>query len=211
MKQKKPKQFLGLTGKEIRILKKLDSPSKVQDFLDALQVNFEKEEETLSSPQGVLKKNNAHCMEAALLAAVAFWYHGRPPLLLDLQADLKDLDHVVALFKVNGLWGAVSKSNHAVLRYREPIFKNIRELALSYFHEYFLDNGKKTLRAYSRPFDLRRYKDPSWIVSKENLWHIAEDLDQSVHYKILNKEGIRNLRPATAVEIKAGKLVVRRA
>ncbi len=208
MKKKKQKDFYGLPTQDLKVLAKLNSPAKVQDYINSLKVNFSKKGDTLMSPVMVLETGMAHCMEGALLAAVAFWYHGQKPLLLDLQAVSNDADHVVTLFKQDGLWGAVSKTNHAVLRFREPVYKTIRELAMSYFHEYFLNsNGKKTLRAYSKPFDLRRYKDKSWIISKKDLWHIADDLDASKHYKIAPKKTIKKYRLAEPIEIKAGKLV----
>ena len=147
--------------KEFEIFKKLDTPVKIQDFLDAIRINFEVKRETCRSPLMVLRHKEAHCMEGAMLAAACFWYNGQRPLLLDLKTMVrprspqeKDDDHVVALFKENGRWGAVSKTNHAGLRYRDPVYKTVRELALSYFHEYFLDNGVKTMRSYSAPFSL---------------------------------------------------------
>lgn len=206
MAQRKKLKLVGLETKEIKVLKGLNSPKKIQDFLNNLKFNFEKQGDTLMSAQMVVRKNRAHCLEGAILAAAALWLQGKKPLLLDLRAEAKDKDHVVALFKVNALWGAVSKTNHAVLRYREPVYRTIRELALSYFHEYFLDSGRKTLREYSEPFDLRRYLDNSWITSEKNLWHIAEDLDASKHYLILPPKAIKNLRLADKVEIQAGKI-----
>jgi len=190
--------------KELAILKKLNSPSKVQDFLNDLKINFEKDGETCRSPLMTLRTKKAHCMEGALLAAAIFWQHGRPPLLLDLKTTNDDNDHVVALFKEGGRWGAVSKTNHAVLRYRDPIYKNIRELAMSYFSEYFLDSGVKTLRSYSAPFDLSRYGD-EWLTTKENLWNLTDALDTSKHFPILKGNSAR-LRRADPIEIKAGKL-----
>jgi hypothetical protein len=147
------KNFSCFGKKELKIFKKLDNPKKIQDFLEKIPVNFRK---TLRSPMMVLRKNNAHCLEGALLAASVLAFHGEKPLLLDLRANDRDFDHVVALFKRNNCWGAISKTNHAVLRYREPVYKNIRELAMSYFHEYFDDNGKKKFAGIFRavqPFE----------------------------------------------------------
>ena len=127
------------------------------------------------------------------------------PLILDLRSNSRDFDHVVALFKKNGYWGAISKTNHAVLRYREPVYRTVRELALSYFHEYFDDQGRKNLREYSEPFDLNNYKG-NWIDNKEYLWDLELKLDNSRHYSILNKKQIASLRKADQVEIKAGKI-----
>jgi hypothetical protein len=140
---------------ETKLFKRLNSPKKIQDFL-ALKIRHNPARDGVEcrSPRRVLREGKAHCMEGALLAAAILEFHGHKPLLLDLRSTSDDLDHVVALFSQFGCWGAISKTNHVVLRYREPIYKSIRELALSYFHEYFLDSGKKTLREYSMPFDL---------------------------------------------------------
>ncbi len=113
---------------------------------------------------------------------------------------------MVALFRENRRWGAISKTNHAVLRYREPVYKNIRELAMSYFHEYFLDDGAKTLRTHSAPFKLLRY-DSSWLTDKKNLHYISRDLDDSPHPELIPEKAVRRLRRADTIEIKAGKIV----
>lgn len=196
----------GLNKCELALFKKLNTPRKVQDFLERVPINFDKGKDTLMSPRRLLRVGKAHCIEGALFALAVLWFHGHKPLLLDLQATDDDYDHVVALFRKNGLWGAISKTNHAVLRYREPIYRDVRELALSYFHEYFDDHGKKNLRNYSRPFNLARF-GIGWIISEKNLWHIAEALDGSPHYPILTKSMIAGLRRADKVEIEAGKIV----
>ena len=198
---------LGFNAQERKVLNRLRTPRKIQDFLEKLPINFEKKGETCMSPRRVLREHKAHCMEGALLAAAALWLHGKPPLLLDLMSKNGDDDHVVALFKQHGCWGAISKTNHAVLRYREPIYKTIRELALSYFHEYFLDNGKKTLRSYSEPLDLRKFKNKNWTTSEKNLWYITWALNKTPHTKILTPHMSRTLRRADPIEIKAGKIV----
>ena len=200
------RRFPALDAKEFRFFKKLNSPAKVQDLLNRMPQNFDAGRRTCRSPLMALERNRAHCMEGAMLAAAIFWYHGERPLVLDLRTTKKDDDHVVALFKRHGRWGAVSKTNHAVLRYRDPIYKNIRELTMSYFNEYFLDDGIKTLREYSAPFDLRRY-GADWLTSKKNLWEIPYDLDRSRHFKILPPGGAKNLRLADKIEIESGKIV----
>lgn len=191
--------------KEFKVFKKLNTPRKVQDFIDNIPINFEKGGETCRSPLLVLKNSKAHCMEGAMLAAAAFWYNGQKPLLLDLRTIAKDQDHVVTLFKEGGLWGVVSKTNHAVLRFRDPVYKTVRELAMSYFNEYFLDNGVKTMRSYSTPFSLLGYGD-EWLTANRNVWEIPGDLDDSLHFNILDKRSIKKLRLADKVEIEAGKL-----
>lgn len=199
---------LGFDENELKIFRKLDTPRKIQDFLEKVPINFETDKkDTCVSPRRMLRKNKAHCIEGAFFAAAALWLNGERPFLLDLQTVDHDYDHVVTLFRRRGLWGAISKTNHAVLRYREPIFRNMRELALSYFHEYFLDDGEKTLRSYSRPFNLLRFAKPGWAISEKNLWYIAEALDDSPHYPILTKTALANLRPADPIEIRAGKLI----
>lgn len=195
----------GLTKEEINFLKKLSTPAKVQDFLNSLPFNFEEKGETHNSVRQTLKAGKAHCFEGALLAAAAFWMQGRKPLILDLVTVRPDFDHVVALFKEGGRWGAVSKTNHNVLRYREPIYRDIRELAVSYFHEYFLEDGRKTLRKYSAPFDLSSYA-PEWLTGEENLAWIAHELDASKHFDILSQRQARKLRKADKIEIDASGL-----
>lgn len=197
--------FKTLTKGERRIFSRLDTPAKIQNFLDRLPQNFYEKSDTCYSPRMVLRKKRAHCFEGALFAASVLWYHGHPPLLLDLVATQNDYDHVVTLFKQNGHWGAITKTNYAVLRFREPVYKTVRELAMSYFHEYFLDSGQKTLRTFSQPFNLSKIKY-NWIISEKSLWDVGDALDASRHYKILNTKQIKNLRKADAIEISAGKL-----
>lgn len=187
-------------------MKKLDIPAKVQDFLNTLEFNFEEKGETLKSPILTLRAGKAHCFEGALLGAYVLSLHGHKPLLLHLKTIKGDFDHVVALFREDGLWGALSKTNYAVLRYREPVYKNIRELALSYFHEYFLDDGRKTLRQYSAPFNLNIF-EKNWATEDGDLWGIDEELDKIKHYDIAPKKIIKNLRLADKIERDAGKIV----
>jgi hypothetical protein len=196
-----------LTSPEISLLRKLSSPQKVQDYLNALPTNFEPSGETIMSPRRVLRAKVAHCIEGAFLAAAAFAFHGREPLLLDFQTTPDDEDHVVTVFRQNGLWGAVSKTNHAVLRYREPVYRTIRELAMSYFHEYTQWDGRKTLRAYSKPFDLSTYAPERWVIAEEDLDWLAEALDDSPHFPIAPKKIMRRLRRADKVELRALKIV----
>lgn len=201
------KAFPKVTTKEKQIYRKLNTPVKIQDFLDTLKMNFSEEDPCLC-PSEVLKLRTAHCMEGALLAAAALWFHGHKPLLLDLTTTTNDEDHVVALFQVDGFWGAISKTNHAVLRYREPIYKTVRELAMSYFHEYFLNTGQKTLRTYSEPFDLSNYKHLNWVTSREGILELIEAMANSKHHSVVNSKQIKKLRKADRVEIAAGKIVV---
>lgn len=197
----------GFNREELKILRSLRTPARVQDFLDTLPMNFEESGDTLMSPRRVMRNRKAHCMEGALFAAAAFWMQGKKPLLLDLRSLPGDDDHVVALFQERGLWGAVSKTNHAVLRWREPIFKSIHALAASYFHEYFLDDGRRTLREYSRPFRLDAKKYAGWTVAEKDLWHLSDALDASPHYALLSDSAVKQARLADHMERKAGSLV----
>lgn len=200
--------MFGLTAKEIALFKKLNTPQKIQAYLDELPINYEKNGETCSSPRVAIRNNKAHCIEGAFIAATALWFHGEKPLLLDLKTvSIKiDSDHVVALYKKNGYWGAISKTNHHVLRSRDPIYKTVRELALSYFHEYFLPKtGEKTLRMYSRPFSLKKF-GTSWITSEENLWNIAEALDESKHFDLIPKTQKKYIHLASHHERKTASI-----
>ncbi len=201
--------MFGLSSKELAVLKQLSTPHKIQDFLDKLPINYEKDGDTCYSPRVALRKSKAHCIEGALIAATALWLQGEEPLLLDLKTlDINiDSDHVVTLYKKNGYWGAISKTNHAVLRFRDPIYKTVRELALSYFNEYFIPaTGQKTLRSYSRPFSLTRF-DIDWVTSEEGLWHIAEALDNSPHFSLVPKGSEKYLRHASVIERRAGSII----
>ena len=192
------------TEKEKKLFRKLGTPAKVQDFLNALQFNFEKGGETVKSPIRTIREKNAHCLEGALLGAHILSLHGFPPLILHLKTSPNDFDHVIAPFKIRGLWGALSKTNHAVLRYREPVYRNIRELVMSYFHEYFTDDGKKNLQQYSRPLNLKTF-DRSWITAERDLWDMDKALDKIKHYDIAPKSALSRMRKADKIEIKAGK------
>lgn len=199
--------MLGLTQDEERFLRCLDTPQKVQDFLDSIPFNFEVSGETCKSPRKVLQTKMAHCMEGALLACAAFMLQGRKPYLLSLKVGHRsDQDHAVTLFKEDGYWGAVSKTNHAVLRYRDPVYRTVRELAMSYFHEYFLvSDGTKTMRGYSLPINLRRF-GAKWITKEEDLWEIAETIYDSHHLPAIPKQNEKFIRKATSLERKAAKI-----
>jgi len=198
--------MLEFTQKEKELLKKMSTPAKVQDFLNGFKFNFEKDgKETIKSPIRVLRERNAHCMEGALFGAYVLSLHGHKPMILHLQTTKGDYDHIITLFKISGLWGALSKTNHGVLRYREPVYRNIHELVISYFHEYFLDNGKKTLRKYSRPLDLNVF-EKGWEREEQDLWGIDDELDRVKHYDIAPKKVFKNLRLADKIEREMGEI-----
>jgi hypothetical protein len=168
-----------------KLLRRLSSPEKIQKYLDDLPYNTEKGGETCRSPRLVIENNTAHCFEAALFAAAALRVNGRPPLILDLES-VRDVDHVIAVYRSNGCWGAIAKSNYAGLRFRSPVYRTLRELALSYFEHYFNLKGEKTLRAYSRPVSLTRFDSLQWMTSDEPLWAIPEYLCTINHASIFN-------------------------
>lgn len=196
-----------LTKEEISILKRLSTPIKIQEYLDGLPFNYEKNGETCMSPRRVIKENKAHCIEGAIFACVVLQYHKEKPLILNLKVKNTDFDHVVALYKRNGYWGAISKTAHAVLRFRDPVYKTPRELAMSYFHEYFLtSNGKKTMLGFSKPIDLNRFgKD--WITREDDMWDIAEHIYDAPIVKAVPKGNERYVKPATDLEQKAASLL----
>jgi len=193
--------------RELKILKNLDSPQKIQDFLNELKFNFEEGGDTNLSPMMVLRYKTCHCLEGAVLAALALRTHGYSPLLVDMKASKHDFDHVIAVFKKYGKWGAISKTNHAVLRYREPVYNSIRELVMSYFHEYTDDLGRKTLRSFSNPVNLKKFDKRNWMTTEEEIDYLPEYLDKVRHYDILNRKQIRNLRRADQIELDAGDVV----
>ncbi|MDQ3245154.1 MAG: hypothetical protein M3P22_02320, partial [bacterium] len=200
--------FMPFTKKEILLIQKLNTPAKIQDFINSIPFNFEKNGETIMSPIRAMHANKMHCMEGALFSAYILSIHGYKPLILHLKSTREDFDHIITLFQIDGFWGALSKTNHAALRYREPVYKNVRELVLSYFHEYFLNNtGQKTLRSYSRPLDLNIFKNKKWWLAEEDLWYIDEKLDKIKHYDIAPQKSFKNLRKADNIERKMGSFV----
>jgi hypothetical protein len=196
--------MLSFSKKEKVFLQSLDTPKKAQDYLDSLRFNFEKGGETVKSPIRTMRGGNAHCLEGALLGAYILSLHGFPPLLLHLKTTKDDFDHVIAPFKVRGLWGALSKTNHSVLRYREPVHRSIRELVMTYFHEYFTDDGKISLRKYSRPLSMNVF-EAGWEREDGDLWGVDEELDRIKHYDVAPKDALKNMRPADKIVRLAGE------
>jgi hypothetical protein len=192
-KRRARREDLGLTPAEFALLERLDTPHKIQAFLYGLKQNFELAGDTCRPVRQVLRRRDAHCIEGAMLAACALWVHGEPPLLMDMRA-VRDFDHVVALFRRHGRWGAISKTNGIGLRWRDPVYGSLRELAMSYFHEYTNRRDHKTLREYSVPYDLRRLAPRIWVTGEKNAWAVAEALDELRHFKLM---GARQLRAVT--------------
>ena len=196
-----------LSPAERKIFAKLTMPQKIQDYLDTLPINYERGGETYMSPRRMLKAKTAHCFEGALFAAAALAYHGQKPLLMDLRTVRPYQDHVLALFRMNGLWGAISKTNHVVLRYRDAVHPSPRELALSYFHEYVESDGTKSLREYSNSFDLSRLAPERWVTAEKDLHWLVDALDNSRHFPIAPKKNLRSLRTPSPFERKVMDIV----
>ncbi len=200
------REDLGLTQGEFALLRRLDSPQKIQDYLYRLKQNFEVGGETCRPVRAVLRAGNAHCIEGAMLAACALWIQGEPPLLLDMRA-VRDFDHVVALFRRGGRWGAISKTNGIALRWRDPVYRTLRELAMSYFHEYTNRRDHKTLREYSLPFDLRRMHPGIWVSGEKSAWQIAEKLDELRHFPLMNGHHLKTVTRSDPFERRVALLL----
>jgi hypothetical protein len=196
---------LGLTPAEFAVLQRLDTPRKVQDFVYGLKQNFELGGETCLTVREVLRTRRAHCIEGAMLAACAFWVHGEPPLLLDMRA-VHDFDHVVALYRRHGYWGAISKTNGIFLRSRDPVYRDLRELAMSYFHEYTNRRSDKTLREYSLPYDLRRVDPQIWVSGEKGAWEVAAALDEVRHFRLVAGRHLSLVSRRDPFERRAGAL-----
>ncbi len=174
-----------LTAPERALFRRLNTPEKIQKFLDAdIAYNKEPDGPTCRSPRRVMRDRTGHCMEGALFGAAALRMNGHPPLLLDLEA-VRDDDHVLAVFRQHGHWGAVAKSNYSGLRYREPVYRTLRELVMSYFEHYYNLKKEKTLRRYSRPVNLARFDATGWMTSEEDVWHIPDHLCSIPHTPVL--------------------------
>jgi hypothetical protein len=179
----------GFTQAEVRKLRSLKDPYGIQRFLDDMPYHLA---DTAWSPRKVLLENTAHCCEAAIFAAAALRANGFPPLLIDFEAD-QDTDHVLALYRVDGHWGVIAKSNFASLRYREPVYRTLRELAMSFFHTYCNLRRERTLRSYSRPVNLARFDRLRWMTTEKPIWFIVNHLFDIKHYKLLRPAMIKRL------------------
>ncbi len=193
---------LGFTAAELRALRALGTPQGIQRALDAMPYHHAS---TAWSPRRVLRERRAHCLEGAVFAAAALRVLGYPPLLLDLEA-VQDTDHVLAVYRERGHWGAIAKSNFTALRYREPVHRSLRELAMSYFEGYINLRGERTLRAYSRPVSLARFdrRRPGWMTTDGDLWWIAEHLVGVPHTRLLRPAMIRRLHRVDRRSLAAG-------
>jgi hypothetical protein len=198
----RPDRVTGFTPRELRALRGLGDPAGIQRALDAMPYHLAG---TAWSPRRVLRERTAHCLEGAIFAAAALRVLGFPPLLLDLEA-VQDTDHVIAVFRVRGHWGAIAKSNFSGLRYREPVHRSLRELVMSYFDGYINLRGERTLRAFSLPVNLARFDRtrPGWAVADGDLWWIPEHLLEIRHTRLLSPAMIRALSRVDRRALAAG-------
>jgi hypothetical protein len=190
-----------LTRRERRFLAGLNPPWRIQKFLDGL--DYDVAGAGCRSPRRVLRERTVQCMDGALFAAAALRVQGHPPLVLDLEAVYDD-DHVLAVFRGDGGWGAIARSNYSGLRFREAIHPTIRSLVLSYFESYFNLRRQKTLRRYSRPVNLSRFDAIDWMTSEEDLWDIPDYLAGVRHTRLLPARVEKRLSPVDRRMFEAG-------
>lgn len=196
----------GFSGRERMTFRRLATPEKIQRFLDEeLRYNMEEGGPTCRSPRLVLRAGEAHCIEGALFAAAALSVQGFPPLLVDLEA-VRDDDHVLAVFRQRGHWGALAKSNYSGLRFREPAYRTLRELVMSFFEHYYNPSGEKTLRGYSRPVGLRRFDHIRWMTAEQDLWVIPEYLCGIRHIPLLTSAVEKHLNRVDRRLMAAGRV-----
>ncbi len=181
----------GFSATELRQLRRLKDPYGIQRYLDGLPYHLG---DTAWSPRRVLRENTAHCFEGAIFAAAALRANGFPALILDFEAE-HDTDHVIAIYQVKGCWGSIAKSNYTSCRHREPVYRSLRELAMSYFDTYFNMRRRRTLRRYSRPINLKRFDDQQWMTTEKPIWFIVYYLLEIPHYKLLSRSQINHLHP----------------
>jgi hypothetical protein len=195
------------TKAEAKVLAGLRTPALVQGFLDSVPYSSDA---FYRCPRRVLLDRVAHCFDGALFAAAAMRRLGLPPLLVDMRS-VRDDDHIIAPFRVGGAWGAVAKSNYVGLRYREPVYRSLRELVMSYFEPYYNTEGERSLRAYSLPVDLARLDPLAWMTEDSGLDTVAERLDDARHYAILTPAMVRRLTKVDRRSYEAGMLGVNEA
>ncbi len=194
---------MNLTKTELRFFTKLKAPFKIQEFLDSIPYS---DEERYRCPRSVLRDRKAHCYDGAVFAAAALRMIGYPPLLVDMLPNGRDDDHVLAVFHQNNRWGAVAKSNFSGLRFREPVYRGLRELIMSYFEFYYNIAGEKTLIGYTIPLNLNRFDRLSWLVNDSAMDAIAIELDSNRKYNIITKAMARQLSVIDKRSYNAGLL-----
>jgi hypothetical protein len=195
------KRDFGLSPREAAFLRRLTPPWRIQRFLDS--IDYDVRGEGCRSPRRVLRERRVQCMDGALFGAAALRMQGYPALIVDLEA-VQDSDHVLAVYRRHGLWGAVARSNYSGLRFREPVFRTIRDLALSYVDSYFNLRREKTLRRYSDPVNLARFDARGWMTSEDDLWYVPEHLVEVRHHRLLPPAVERGLAPVDRRTFDAG-------
>jgi hypothetical protein len=165
---------------EWRIIQSLRTPLQVQKFLCSLAYNRELEKPTCLSFRKVARENQAHCLEAAISAAVILEQHNYPPLLISIESQ-DNLDHVLFLFRQNGLYGSIARSRDLGLHGRKPIFRTARDLVMSYFDPYIDKSGR--IKGYAVA-DLRELGNYDWRLSEKNVWKVERYLQEIPHREI---------------------------
>jgi len=186
----------------------LTTPNKIQTFIDELAYNTEV---TYRCPLRVLRERIAHCFDGALFAATALRRLGYPPLILYMISNDRDDDHLLALFKRDERWGAVAKSNFVGLRFREPVYRTLRELVMSYFEQYYNVERKKTMRSYTVPLNLKVFDQFGWMLKDEPLSRIAQRLDEIRRFPLLTRRMIAGLSMVDGRSYQAGMVGVNKA
>jgi hypothetical protein len=196
----------GLTKAEVRQFKALNTPVKIQKWLDSVPYHLA---DTAFSPRLVLEHKTAHCLEGAMFAAAALRMNGYPPLILDFEA-VNDTDHVIAVYQQGGAWGSIASSNYSTCRFRSPVYRSLRELVLSYFEGYFNLRGERTLRRFSKPVNLSRFDKRNWMTTEEPIWFIAEYLLDIPHTPLIDKKMEKNISRVDTRLFKAGQFGLRK-
>ncbi|MGO9336084.1 MAG: hypothetical protein ACLPY1_01115 [Terracidiphilus sp.] len=194
------REGFGMTAESLRTLRGLKTAKRIQAFIDGLAYQYA---DTAGSPERTLRERKGHCLEGALVAAAALRLKGHPPLLMDLEG-VRDDDHVLAIYREKGLWGSLAKSNFAGLRSRKPVYRTLRELAMSYFEHYYNLRGEHTLRSYSRPVNLARLDGRHWMTAEEDVWCVAELLIAARHYPLVPDKVVRGLARLDRRSFEAG-------
>ena len=192
-----------LKKNERQLMAGLNTPVKIQAFLDQLSYSLE---EAYRCPLRVLRERTAHCFDGAIFAAGALWRLGHPPLILELLPNDRDDDHLLALYQRYGHWGALAQSNFASLRFREPVYRTLRELIMSYFEQFYNVDREKTLRGYTRPLNLQTMGNIRWMVDDRLLEEISERLDKIRRYSLINEKIAGELSPVDERSYQAGLL-----
>jgi hypothetical protein len=190
-----------LTRAEERLVARLSTPYKIQLFLDSLDYGAET---VYRAPLRVLRERTCQCFDGAVFGAALLRRLRYPALVLDLLPNRRDDDHVLALFKRDRHWGAIAKSNFAGLRFREPVYRDLRELIMSYFEHYYNLHCEKTLRGYTRPLDLKAFDRCQWMTQDETMDLISQRLDKIRRYQLLTRPMIARLSPVDERSFRAG-------